>query len=424
MGPIVREMAASARIHPFVIATGQHPGIVEEIFATNGLDVDVNLDVGRTGSTLNDLFARILKHFEAFFVERFGVPQGSGAERDYDHMPAACLVHGDTTSAAAAAVACFHLQIPIAHIEAGLRTSDVRSPFPEELNRQIVSRIAAFHLAPTMQNLENLVRERVPADRVFVTGNSAIDSLLTAAEWPADFDIPELEFLNSDHTSPIVVVTAHRRENWGAGLSNISAAISELATRFPEVRFVLPVHPNPKVEHAIRPRLSPHPNVILVPPVRYVPFAKLLKRASLVITDSGGIQEEAPTLAVPVIVMRETTERQEGVDAGTLTLVGTDVDRIVAAASELLTDPDRHAEVSARNNPYGDGRAAERIVAAMEHIAFGTQAPAAFGAGFSRLAVLRAGGFDGDTRGPTTGPAAADVIPPRSVELVEQALRD
>ena len=213
--PLVQALEASERIKPFVVATGQHPGIVEDIFSTGGVSVDVNLGVGRPGITLNELFSTVVSRFQEVFVEHFGVDAGGGPTRDHDVFPSVAVVHGDTSSAAAMAVAAFHLQVPVAHIEAGLRTSDTRSPFPEELNRQIISRIAAFHLAPTWHNQQNLVRENVPAARIFVTGNTAIDTLMWAAEQDVPYGVPELEPLENDDTSQVVVVTAHRRENWG-----------------------------------------------------------------------------------------------------------------------------------------------------------------------------------------------------------------
>jgi len=282
------------------------------------------------------------------------------------------------------------------HVEAGLRTSNTLSPFPEELNRQIISRIASFHLAPTFRNRQNLVREGIPGERIFVSGNTAIDALRRAAEKRVPYGAPELEDLEEDEETPVVVVTAHRRENWGTGLQRIAAAVDTLAERYPGVRFVLPLHPNPAVGETLRPILEGRENVALVAPMEYLAFARLLYRATLAISDSGGVQEEAPAVGTPVLVTRETTERQEGVDAGTLLLVGTDHDRIVAEASRLLDDPDALAEMVARPNPYGDGHAAERIARAFEHIAFGGPEPVPYGSGFNRLEVLRAAGWERD----------------------------
>ncbi len=396
--PLVRAMTDSERCEPFVIATGQHPGIVESVLALDGLAPHVNLGVGQPQLTLNELFAAVLLGLQQFCTETFGAPNRQVGERDYDAYPAACVVHGDTSSAVAAALSAFHLQIPVAHVEAGLRTENTLSPFPEELNRQLIARIAAFHLAPTFLNEQNLVREGVPADRVFVTGNTAIDALQWAARLKAPYDAPELADLEHDDATRVVVVTAHRRENWGPGLERIGTAVGLLATAYPDVRFVLPLHPNPVVASTLRPLLDGLANVSLVAPMNYLAFARLLGRAYLAISDSGGIQEEAPALGTPVLVARDSTERQEGVDAGTLQLVGTNIDRIVSAARDLLDHPSLQADMAGRENPYGDGRAAQRILAAFENIAFDTPAPIPYGSGFNRLDVLRAAGFDRDPR--------------------------
>nr|WP_281366107.1 UDP-N-acetylglucosamine 2-epimerase (non-hydrolyzing) [Janibacter cremeus] len=394
MAPLARAMADSHLVQPYIVATGQHPGIVDVVFERVGLTVDADLGAGRPGLTLNELFAHILTGFQQFFFEEFGLLEDRPADRDYRRFPVACLVHGDTTSAAAVALAAFHLGLPVAHVEAGLRTGDIRSPFPEESNRAMISRLAFFHLAPTSTNQENLIRENVPSERIFVAGNTAIDALQDAADMEGSYGVAELDQLEADPAVPVVVVTAHRRENWGGGLERIGAAIAELAHRFETVKFVLPLHPNPAVASILRSKLDDLPNVIMVASLAYVPFARLLKRACLVITDSGGIQEEAPAVGTPVLVLRESTERQEGVDAGTLKLVGTNVQRIVAEASALLGSATAREAMTSRENPYGDGHASERIVAAFEHIAYGTAAPAPYGAGFSRQALRRLGGWD------------------------------
>ena len=241
-------------------------------------------------------------------------------------------MHGDTSSAFAAALAAFHLRIPVVHVEAGLRTGGLNlTPFPEELNRQLITCIAALHLAPTAKNEENLVRENVSADQVFVTGNTGIDAL----HWAAGLDVPianprVAELVAGDDR--IVLVTAHRRENWGGGLAGIAEGVARVATSHPDVQFVLPMHPNPAVRGQLRPALEPLANVLLVEPLRYTSMAKLLARCDFVITDSGGLQEEAPSLDKPVLVARDSTERTEGVEAGTLLLVGTDPARIADEA--------------------------------------------------------------------------------------------
>ena len=300
------------------------------------------------------------------------------------------------------------------HVEAGLRTRLTLSPFPEELNRQAISRIAAFHLAPTSTNEENLVRERVPYEQIFVTGNTGIDALRFASTLDVVFEDPAVAAAVASD-DPIVTVTAHRRENWEGGLARIAEAIGRLAIEHPGTRFVVPLHPNPLVREQLGKPLAAHANVILTEPLSYAPFARLMARSTLIITDSGGIQEEAPALDVPVLVTRDTTERGEGVEAGTLRLVGTDPDRIVEAATLLLTDPAEHAAMAAAANPYGDGRASERIVAALEYLAGLGPTPVRFGPGFSRKAVLLAAGYPGGTD--TASGVPRGLAPDRSEEL-------
>lgn len=393
--PLILAFRESHMIEPVVVSSGQHSELVREVLGLAGLTPDVDLGAAVPGNTLNELFASVMTKLEDFCFESYGRPpeEGDRFSPRPRNFPVACFVHGDTTTAAAAALAAFHLRIPIAHVEAGLRTSDTLSPFPEEANRQLVSRLATFHFAPTFRNKANLVREGVPYGRIFVCGNTAIDAL----QWAASLNVPygdaALDDLEHDDSRRVIVVTAHRRENWGAGLSRIGKAVAELADRYPDARFVVPLHPNPRVQSALRPLLERLDNVSLVAPMKYPAFARLLQRAYLAITDSGGIQEEAPSLHTPVIVVRETTERQEGVDGGTLELVGTDTARIVAAVSGLMDNPELHERMSSRPNPYGDGKASDRIVAASAYIAFGTPGPAPYGNGFERVEVLRAAGF-------------------------------
>ena len=325
-------------------------------------------------------------------------------------------MHGDTSSAMAAAVSAFHLQIPVAHIEAGLRTGDIRSPYPEELNRQIISRIAALHLAPTDLNAENLIREGVPNARIFVCGNTAIDALAWAARLRVPYGQPALADLEDDETTRVVTVTAHRRENWGGGLARIATAVGPWRSSTPTSASCCPCIPTRSSRESLRSRLDGHRNVALVEPMSYAAFARLLARSHFAISDSGGVQEEAPAMGTPVLVTRRTTERQEGVAAGTLELVGTDEDRIVAAARRLIEDPQAHAQMAGCPNPYGDGHTAERIVASFEHIAFNRPMPAPFGSGYDRLAVLRAGGFDQDPRAVTTQPMSERLQVPDSHE--------
>ena len=393
MVPVIRAFQESKRAHPIVISTGQHAQLVAEVLAFAGIEPDATLTIRDEERTLNGLFAAVLRGFQEYVAESFGEHPGIGVGPAFDGFPVATLVHGDTSSAAAAALASFHLRIPVAHVEAGLRTSDTLSPFPEELNRQLISRIAAAHFAPTPRNAANLMQEGIALGKILVTGNTAIDALAFAAEHSTTYGAPELEDLEDDEDTRVIVVTAHRRENWGRGIRRIGDAVAELADLYPHDRFVVSLHPNPAVADVLRERLDHFDNVSLVQPLKYAAFARLLGRAYIAMTDSGGIQEEAPTLGTPVIVLRDTTERQEGVEAGTVELVGTETEAVVAAVRALLDDDDVYARRSSRANPYGDGNAASRIVQASEHIAFGTPAPMPYASGLDRATVLRVAGY-------------------------------
>jgi UDP-N-acetylglucosamine 2-epimerase (non-hydrolysing) len=316
MLPLVRAFREDSRFDCIVVSTGQHQRLVEEVLGAAGIEPDISLNAVSPGMSLNGLFSAVMTAFERFVRSKYGDHSAAGFGAPSPGYPAATFVHGDTSSAAATALASFHLRIPVVHVEAGLRTSDTLSPFPEELNRQLISRIAAFHLAPTYRNEENLIREGVRHGKIFVTGNTAIDALLWASQLSVPYGDPALDDLETDTGTPVVVVTAHRRENWGAGLERIGTAVAQLAERYPDVRFIVPLHPNPTVAGVFRSLLNGRSNVDLIAPLAYREFARLLGRAAFAITDSGGIQEEAPTLGTPVLVVRETTERLEGVEAG------------------------------------------------------------------------------------------------------------
>jgi UDP-N-acetylglucosamine 2-epimerase (non-hydrolysing) len=393
--PIILALRDSERFRPIVVTTGQHDLMVREVFKLAGVWADVNLWIGDTRARLNERVASVMLRFEDFFGQWFHEVSPADATMEdvrAGRFPAAVLVHGDTSSAFGAALASFHLGIPVVHVEAGLRAGTGNmTPFPEELNRRLIARIAALHLAPTASNQENLVRENVPIKQIYVTGNTAIDAL----HWASGLEVP---FVNPavqemfDSGRRLVLVTAHRRESWGDGLRGIGEAVARLANAHPDVAFVLPLHPNPRVRSTLRPLLDGHANVLLCEPVSYGEFARLLARCHFAITDSGGIQEEAPALGKPVLVTRDATERVEGVDAGTLALVGTDPERIFTVADRLLCDPVAYAAMSEAPNPYGDGRAAQRIVAALEYLQVGGAAPAPFGSSLDRRVVLSASG--------------------------------
>ena len=394
--PIILALRRSRSYRPVVVSTGQHHQMVAEVFALAGIGTDAQLWVGGAHAQLNERVASVMQRFDDFCRERFGA-DGAGVATGpavLAGFPGAVVVHGDTSSAMAAALAAFHLRIPVLHVEAGLRVGGQGhlTPFPEELNRQVISRVASLHFAPTARNLQNLVREDVSAARVVVTGNTAIDALLWASQLPVRFDDPAVQRLYQGDAR-VVVVTAHRRENWGEGLAGIAEGVRRLALAHPDVRFVVPMHPNPQVRASLRAPLQQSTNVLLTDPLPYVSFAHLLARCHLVITDSGGIQEEAPALGTAVLVTREATERVEGLREGTLLLVGSDPARIAFEGTRLLTDPVAYEQMTHAANPYGDGHAAERIVAAMEYVADNGPPPTPFGPGLDRLEVLRDAGY-------------------------------
>lgn len=394
--PVILALEQSSSFTPVVVSTGQHHRMVKGLFDRAGIEIETNLWAGGDRAELNERVPTVMRRFNDFIHDFYG---GRPDDDEFDaavlhgRYPAAVLVHGDTSSAMAAALASFHKHIPVLHVEAGLRTGGtILSPFPEELNRQVITCVAAMHFAPTFPNLQALVRENVPIGQIFVTGNTGIDALRWAAELQTPYDNTALQSLH-DSDARIVVATAHRRENWGEGLARIAAGLRRLAERNPGVDIVVPLHPNPRVQSELGDPLRGLDNVLLTEALEYTAFARLLARGELVITDSGGIQEEAPSLGKPVLVMRETTERNEGLSAGTLQLVGTDPERIVGAAERLLTDPVAYLQMASADNPYGDGKAAGRIVAAMEHLLHGGAEPAPFGAGYDRAEIAALAGF-------------------------------
>lgn len=351
MAPVVRALREVPELRTVVCTTGQHRQMLDQILGTFAITPDVDLDVMEPGQTLAGLTARAVTRLDRFLADR---------------RPDLLLVQGDTTTAFAAALTAFYHRVPVGHVEAGLRTGDLHSPWPEEANRVLVTRLAALHFAPTAAARDNLLREGVPAGRVHLTGNTVIDALL--------YTVRQVE--ENPHAIPglpaafaaerLVLITGHRRENFGPGFESICRAIGELARRFPDTHFVYPVHLNPNVREPVDRLLRPAelPNVHLIEPLGYREFIALFRRATLVLSDSGGVQEEAPTLGKPVLLMRDTTERPEAVAAGAVRLVGTDFDRIVAETSILLTDPAAYRSMTGVANPYGDGLASERIAQA------------------------------------------------------------
>lgn len=353
MAPVVHALQATPGLTPLVLSTGQHRQMLDQILTTFGITPDVDLQVMEPGQTLAGLTSRAVAQIDRVLAER---------------RPDLVLVQGDTTTAFCAALAAFYQKIPVGHVEAGLRTGTIDSPWPEEANRQIISRLAALHFPPTEPTRANLLREGAPAERVIMTGNTVVDALRFAVR-SIEADPPTIPGLPSEllpPERPLVLITGHRRENFGPSFDAICRAIAELARQFPEVLFIYPVHLNPNVRGPVDRILRPaeQTNVLLLDPLPYREFIALFRRATVVLSDSGGVQEEAPSLGVPVLVMRESTERPEAVAAGVVKLVGADYDRIVTETALLLSDPNARAAMTGVSNPYGDGRAAERIAQA------------------------------------------------------------
>ena len=353
MAPLVRALHEDPRFAPVVVVTGQHREMLDQVNDFFGITPDTDLDIHTPGQTLTEVTVRTL--------------EGVGAAIE-EHRPDILLAQGDTTSAFAAGLAAFYHRLPVAHVEAGLRTGSIASPFPEEANRRLLTQVTRLHLCPTSRSRDNLLREAVnPADLV-VTGNTVIDALLEAVDRPVSFSDPRLAQAVAQGSRRVVLVTAHRRESWGEPMRSIGRAVARVARSHPEDLVVLPAHLNPGVRAAIMPNLEGLDNVVITEPLPYGEFCALLNRAYLVLTDSGGVQEEAPALSKPVLVMRENTERPEAVDAGVARLVGTDEQTVVSAVSTLLDDAQAYARMANAVNPYGDGRATERIVAALAQL--------------------------------------------------------
>ena len=356
MAPLVHTLQAeSDYFDVLVCVTAQHREMLDQVLRIFEITPDIDLNVMQPGQDLFDITASVLMGMREVFAM---------------HRPDAVLVHGDTTTTLATAMAGFYAGVSVGHVEAGLRTHDLYAPFPAEFNRQVASKVTRWHFAPTALSRANLLAERVPPAAITVTGNTVIDALLWVLA-RIDSDTQRRERLDGDlntllpfdwRSERFVLITGHRRENFGDGFLQICSAIRDLATRYPEVHFVYPVHLNPNVRKPVNDILASLNNVHLIEPLEYQPFVYLLKHAHLVLTDSGGIQEEAPSLGKPVLVMRDLTERPEAVEAGTVGLVGANQARIVAGVSRLLEDDVHYAAMSHTHNPYGDGNACARIV--------------------------------------------------------------
>ena len=351
MAPVVHLLDRTDEIDSMVCVTAQHREMLDQVLDVFRLQPDRDLDLMRTGQDLFDLTARVVSGMKDIL---------SSLKPDF------LLVHGDTTTTFSSSLSAHYAKVPVGHVEAGLRTRDRYSPFPEEMNRRLTGSLAELHFAPTLGAMENLLAEGVSEDSVSVTGNTAVDALLWMTEELKNRSEPACPPLEGEFSGRrLVLITAHRRESFGEGFDRVCLALKDLCLKFPETLFVYPVHLNPNVQGPVNHHLSGIENMRLIEPLPYAPFVDLMRRSHLILTDSGGIQEEAPSLGVPVLVLRDQTERPEASAAGTALLVGTDREKIVLEASRLLDDSEAFSAMSGRLNPYGDGHASERIVNAI-----------------------------------------------------------
>lgn len=358
MAPVVLELQKHAdRIQTIVAVTAQHRQMLDQVLDLFQITPDYDLDIMSQGQTLYDITTKSLMGLKDVLAKE---------------KPDLVLVHGDTTTTFAGALASYYQQVPVGHVEAGLRTGDIYSPFPEEMNRKLTGAIAAIHFAPTATAKANLLKENVNPSHIYVTGNTVIDALMTTVAGDYDFgdDLKDVDFQNHR----VILLTTHRRENLGEPMRHIYKALRRIIEEIPDTEIVFPVHRNPLVRKVVEEKLAGVDRIHLIDPMEYEPFANLMSLSSLVLTDSGGIQEEAPSLGKPVLVLRNTTERPEAVEAGTVRLIGTDKDVVYAETKRLLTDQAAYDAMSNAVNPYGDGKASQRIVQAILHAFAGEEA--------------------------------------------------
>lgn len=344
MAPVIQELRRHPEIETKVCVTAQHREMLDQVMGLFHLKADYDLNIMAQGQTLYDITGRVLRGLQDVFAKE---------------RPDCVLVHGDTTTTFTAALAAFYAQIPVGHVEAGLRTGNLLSPFPEEANRQLTGVLARYHFAPTETARANLLRENKKGENIYVVGNTVIDALLATVKKDYTFEDKEIEQI--EEHKRVILVTTHRRENLGAPMHHVYRALRRLVDDIPDTEIVFPVHRNPLVREAVAEELEGHDRIHLVEPMEYEPFTNLMARSAIVLTDSGGIQEEAPSLGKPVLVLRDTTERPEAVEAGTVALVGTDEEAIYETAHRLLTDEAAYRQMAEAVNPYGDGKAAARI---------------------------------------------------------------
>ncbi|WP_444318756.1 non-hydrolyzing UDP-N-acetylglucosamine 2-epimerase [Megasphaera sp.] len=352
MAPVVLELQKHAdQIQTIVAVTAQHRQMLDQVLDLFQITPDYDLDIMSQGQTLYDITTKSLMGLKDVLAKE---------------KPDLVLVHGDTTTTFAGALASYYQQVPVGHVEAGLRTGDIYSPFPEEMNRKLTGAIAAIHFAPTATAKANLLKENVNPSHIYVTGNTVIDALMTTIAGDYDFgdDLKSVDFKNHR----VILLTTHRRENLGEPMRHIYKALRRIIEEIPDTEIVFPVHRNPLVRKVVEEELAGVDRIHLIDPMEYEPFANLMSLSSLVLTDSGGIQEEAPSLGKPVLVLRNTTERPEAVEAGTVRLIGTDKDVVYAETKRLLTDQSAYDAMSNAVNPYGDGKASQRIVQAILHV--------------------------------------------------------
>ena len=360
MAPLVKAFQKDTEhFETRVCVTAQHRQMLDQVLEVFGITPEYDLNIMAPNQDLYDITAKVLMGLREVLK---------------DFRPDTVLVHGDTTTSMAASLAAFYMQIPVGHVEAGLRTYNMLSPWPEEMNRQVTDRICTFYFAPTEQSKKNLLQENIDEKKIFITGNTVIDALLMAVDIISSTSGMEekiaKEFQEKGYTvgnREYILVTGHRRENFGEGFLHICKAIKELAALHPDMDIVYPVHLNPNVQKPVYELLSGVDNVYLISPLDYLPFIYAMQHSTLLLTDSGGVQEEAPSLGKPVLVMRDTTERPEAVEAGTVKLVGTDAEAIVSNVTALLQDKEMYKRMSETHNPYGDGQACERIMAALRY---------------------------------------------------------
>ncbi|MBD7950943.1 non-hydrolyzing UDP-N-acetylglucosamine 2-epimerase [Oerskovia rustica] len=349
VAPVIKALEASDDFESVTVVTGQHREMLDQVNELFGIVPDHDLNIMSHGQTLAQIFARVIEGLDPILEKE---------------EPAAVIVQGDTSTSTAAALAAFYRQIPVIHLEAGLRSGDISSPFPEEANRRITTQIAALHLAPTEVSRANLLAEGVDDSTIVVTGNTVIDALLMTASKEVHFDDPALEALAASGRR-ILLLTTHRRENWGAAMLGVGRALAQIALEFPDVEIVLPLHRNPLVREALLPALNNIANVTTIEPLNYGQFTRLMSLSYLIVTDSGGIQEEAPSLGKPVLVLRDSTERPEGVAAGTTRLIGTCQEDVEHQIRQLLSSQELYDRMAGSTNPYGNGDAAQSSLHAL-----------------------------------------------------------